>query len=179
MERTALTKEELDDLKQKIRSYERIFYGCIVVTAFIFYGFYYFNSSEKNTEPISKSALLMELLISLCLIGVIIKGYKTQAKFKKNLSNQMIIKGSFKILEKRITNQHRSNTTRHNVLRIFSELENKDKFIYMDNDDFKRVNVDDVIYLEYFTDCDLIKVLELNNRKLDYTQNQISNNAAF
>lgn len=84
----------------------------------------------------------------------------------------MIIKGTVKILEKGISNKD-DNDWSMNFVRFFSEIENKDKFVLMNNDNFRKVNVDDFIYIEYFTDSNLIKILEFNNRKLNSVHNQI------
>lgn len=96
---------------------------------------------------------------------------------EENLDKQKKIVGSFKVLEKIITNQHDSDSTSHNVIRIFSEIENRDKFIFLDNGNFRKLVVDDCIYLEYFTDMNLIKILEFNNRKLEYIRYQIYDNS--
>lgn len=177
MEQLELTEDDILFLKEKIKEYERYGLLWVIIMLFLYYGFYHFNFSDGI--PSESSFLAGFILLQIVFLGfltyALIKGYERNIKWKKNLYKQKKIIGSFKILEKLITNQHDSDSTSHNVIRIFSEIEKIDKYIFLDNDNFRKLTVDDFIYLEYFTDIDLIKILEFNDRKLEYIRYQIYN----
>ena len=178
MEQLELTENDILFLKERIKEYDRYSILWIIILLFLYYGFYYLNFSEGiQTESLFfDSFILLEIVFLGLLTYALIKGYERNIKWKKNLYKQKKIVGSFKVLEKLITNQNDSDATSHNVIRIFSEIEKKDKFIFMDDYNFRKLAIDDFIYLEYFTDMDLIKILEFNNRKLEYIRYQIYDN---
>lgn len=178
MEQLELTENDILFLKERIKEYDRYSILWIIILLFLYYGFYYLNFSEgiPTESSFFDSFILLEIVFLGLLTYALIKGYERNIKWKKNLYKQKKIVGSFKVLEKLITNQNDSDATSHNVIRIFSEIEKKDKFIFMDDYNFRKLVIDDFIYLEYFTDMDLIKILEFNNRKLEYIRYQIYDN---
>lgn len=178
MEQLELTENDILFLKGRIKEYDRYSILWIIIMLFLYYGFYHLNFSE--TIPTEDSFLDSFILLEITFLGfltyALIKGFERNIKWKKNLYKQKKIVGSFKVLEKLITNQDDSDSTSNNVIRIFSEIEKKDKFIFMNDHNFSKLTVDDFIYLEYFTDMDLIKILEFNNRKIEYIRYQIYDN---
>lgn len=178
MEELELTEDDILYLKEKIKEYYRYSILLVIILFCLYYGFYYLNFSKQipSHESIFDGFIILEIAFLGLLTYALIKGFERNVKWKKNLYKQKKITGSFKVLEKIITNQHDSDSTSHNVLRIFSEIEKKHKYIFLDNDNFRKLTVEDFIYLEYFTDSDLIKILEFKNRKLDYIRYQIYNN---
>ncbi|KQB42359.1 hypothetical protein [Flavobacterium aquidurense] len=179
MEELELTGDDIQFLKERIKEYDRYSILWVFIMLCLYYGFYHLNFLEGI--PSVASVLDGFIILEIVFLGVfsyaLIKGFERNLNWKKNLYKQKKITGSFKVIEKIITNEHDSDSTSHNVVRIFSEIEKKDKYIFMDNDNFRKLKVDDFIYLEYFTDSDLIKTLEFNNRKLEYIRYQIYNNA--
>lgn len=178
MEELELTEDDIQFLKERIKEYDRYSILWAIIMICLYYGFYYLNFSEgiPSVTSILDSFIILEIVFLGVFTYALIKGFERNANWKKNLYNQKKIAGSFKVLEKIITNQNDSDSTSHNVIKIFSEPENKNKYIFMDNDNFRKLKVDDFIYLEYFTDSDLIKILEFNNRKLEYIRYQMHDN---
>lgn len=179
MEKLGLTEDDRVFLKKTIEEYDRYSILWVMIMLCFYYGFYHLNFSEgiPSQAEFLDSFIILEIVFLSVFTYALIKGFERNIKWKKNLDKQKKIAGSFKVLEKIITNQHDSDSTSHNVIRIFSEIENKDKFIFMDNGNFRKLVVDDCIYLEYFTDMNLIKILEFNNRKLEYIRYQIYDNS--
>jgi hypothetical protein len=178
LEELELTADDIQFLKGRIKEYDRYSILWTIIMFCLYYAFYHFNFSKEI--PSEDSILDGFILVEIAFLGfftyALIKGFERNIKWKKNLYKQKKIAGSFKVLEKLITNQHDSDSTSHNVIKIFSEPENKNKYIFMDNDNFIKLQVEDFIYLEYFTDSDLIKKLEFNNRKLEYIRYQMHDN---
>ena len=109
------------------------------------------------------------------LTYIIIKGIERTKNLKNNLLKQRKIVGYFKVIEKEITNKNDPDEWSHYVIKIFSEIENKNKYIFLNRTDYRRINIEDSIYIEYFTDSNIIKILNYKDRKLEYLRYQIYN----
>jgi len=171
-----LTKDDLKFLMKQIKSYQNGSIYSIILLPLLYYGFYYFNFPLKKLDLINGFGMTIQLIVLGMLTYIIIKGIERSKNLKHNLIKQKKITGHFKIIEKEITNKNDPDEWSHYVIKIFSEFENKNKYIFLNRTDYRRISVEDLIYVEYFTDSNLIKTLNYKNRKLEYLRYQIYDN---
>jgi hypothetical protein len=173
LEKIELTEDDISYLTKelKTRNVYKIFW--IIVLLLLFYGFYTLNFTNKSSDIIDRFAIVLELIALGMLTYMLTKGIERDINLKRNLLNQQKIIGYFTVIEKEITNKNDSDDWSHYVIKMFSEIENKNKYIFLNATDYRRISIDDSIYIEYFTDSNIIKILNYKNRKLEYLRYQI------
>jgi len=171
-----LNDDDLSYLTKELKSYKNGAIYLVIFLALLYYGFYYLNFHYKPTGFFNGIDVVFELIVLGFLTYIGIKGIERNKNFKKNIFKQKVIVGDFKVLEKEITNKNDADEWSHYVIRIFSKIENKDKYIFLNGSDFRKINEEEYIYIEYFTDSNLIKILNYKNKKLEYTRYGIYDN---
>lgn len=175
MEKSELTKDDLTFLKKQIKSFRNGTIYSIIFLSLLYYAFYYLNFPLKKSGSIHGFGIILQLIVLGMLTYIIIKGIERTKNLKNNLLKQRKIVGYFKVIEKEITNKNDPDEWSHYVIKIFSEIENKNKYIFLNRTDYRRINIEDSIYIEYFTDSNIIKILNYKDRKLEYLRYQIYN----
>lgn len=100
-------------------------------------------------------------------IYLTVMGIRDTVKEQQNLLLQTKIEGNIKVLEKEIVTieGHDSDTDTYRI-KMYSEVEEKYKSIWIDQKDYDKIQVGDSIWIEYFLDCNYIKTLLFDGQKI-------------
>ncbi|MEA9412671.1 hypothetical protein [Flavobacterium sp. PL02] len=115
-----------------------------------------------NPEIIDKTIPLLAVIIIFGFWAyVTIGGFKSMIKEQQNLLLQKKIEGNIIVLEKEIITikGHESNDSYSYELKIYSEIERIHKNISIDEKYYDKIQKGNLIWLEYFSDCNYIKTL--------------------
>jgi hypothetical protein len=175
MEERDLTTEDILYLTNELNTRKVYTVLWIVILLLLCYGFYALNF-KNNSSNYFKPAIFLEVVVLGMLFYITAKGIERDINLKRKLLDQKKIVGHLKVLEKDITNQNDSDSSSEYVIKVFSNIENKNKYIFLKGKDYRRINLDDLIYIEYFSDSNIIKILSFQNQKLDYIRYQIYDN---
>ena len=173
MKEVELSKEDILFLNEKLKRYKFTSIFGAVFIMLLYLGFYFLNFHKESFSNIDGFGIFIELIFLSVLTYALIKSFERNRNLKQNLLIQKKILGYFKVLEKEITNKNERDSSSHCFIKVFSEIQNKHKYIFLNQKDYNIIEVNDSVYIEYFTDSNLIKILELKNKKLEYIRYQI------
>lgn len=99
-----------------------------------------------------------------------LKGIKETIKEKQNLLLQKKVIGNLQILDKEIITikGDESNDTYSYELNIYSDLEGKNKNISILKKNYDKIKVGDLVWIEYYLDCNYIKTLKFEDQYIKY-----------
>ncbi|MFD2910126.1 hypothetical protein ACFSX9_15455 [Flavobacterium ardleyense] len=175
MEEIELTEQDKIYLSKEYKNYEIGMFVSIFVLLFLFIAFIYFNFINKALNEIDGLSVAFQSLGLGVLTYISFKGIERNRMVKAALFNQKKISGNFKIIGKEIKNNEAPDNVLEYVIKIFSEIENKNKYIFLSTVDYQKMDMDELIYIEYFKPSDLIKALHYKNEKIAYKRYQIYN----
>ena len=97
-----------------------------------------------------------------------IKGIKKTVQEKQNLFSQKKLVGNVTVLEKEIITikEDESNDTYSYELKIFSVLENSHKKISIPEKYYRKIQIGEILWIEYYLDCNYIKTLIFKEEKI-------------
>ncbi|MEN2400175.1 hypothetical protein GKZ90_0010325 [Flavobacterium sp. MC2016-06] len=175
MEEVELTENDILYLKKELNEYWVYSVFWVIIFIGLYYWFFYSNFYGENADSFSFLSAIFLLVALVFFSYILVMGIQRNIKLHRNLLKQKKIIGDFKVIEKEIVGKDDSDSANQYAITIFSEIENKPKHLFLSYKDYNRINIDDLVYVEYFTDSGFIKFLEFENRKLEYKRYHIYN----
>ncbi len=165
---TSLNHEDIKFLKRQLRksyfvwlifSLFSVVFPCSVIYAII--------SNKKEELHYKVFYILLVLLFFGLWIYFTIRGIIDAVKEQQNLLLQQKIEGSITVLEKQmVTIEGNDSDTDTYQIKMYSEVEEKHKNIWIDQKYYDKIQVGDVMWIEYYLDCNYIKTLVINGQNI-------------
>lgn len=169
LEYKPLNPEDIKFLKRKF------FYGVRVLFLLALFsialpGFFIYRIFIDSNITDKTFSFFMVIICFGFWTYVTIKGIKKIVQEKQNLYSQKKIAGNVKVLEKEIITIEgdESNDTYSYELKIYSEIENKHKKISILKKYYEKIQIGEILWIEYYLDCNYIKTLNFENEKIKH-----------
>ena len=169
LEYKPLNPEDIKFLKSKFYYGVRVlFFLSLFSIVFPIFCIYRISIDSDITDK--TFAFFMVLICFGFWTYVTIKGIKKTVQEKQNLYSQKKIIGNVKVLEKEIITIAgiESNDTYSYELKIFSRIENKHKKISIIKKYYEKIQIGEILWIEYYLDSSYIKTLIFEKEKISY-----------
>ena len=164
----SLNAEDIKFLKSELYSSVRILFF-FSLFSIVFPGFCIYRIFIDPDITDKKFAFFMVIICFGFWTYVTLKGIKVTIKEKQNLFSQRKVTGYLEILDKEIiTIKGDESDTYSYELSIYSDLEGKTKSISIREKDYDKIKVGDVVWIEYYLDCNYIKTLKFGEQNIKY-----------
>ncbi len=169
LEFDTLNSEDIKFLKSELYLGYRILFFLslfsIVFPVFCIYSIFINSNITDKTFPLFMIIICFGFWTYLTL-----KGFKATIKEKQNLFLQKKVKGYLEIIDKEIITikSDESNDTHSYEIKIYSEIEEKNKNIIIDRNKYEKIQIGNFVWIEYYLDCNYIKTLIFNEEKIKY-----------
>ena len=156
-------------LKKELNfGFKILFFLILLSVIFPCFCIYYISINSKIAE---KTFSLLYVIICFGFwIYLTFKGIKKIVREKQKLYSQKRIEGNVEVLEKKVIRikGDESNDTFSYQIKFFSEIEEKYKYISILENYYKKMQVGDFLFIEYYLECDYIKTLIFEEQNIKY-----------